>query len=235
MNFKEEHIKQFNEWIEKQEKAKEFMQQRKNSNKVLIEVAAQHPLVDGLYPNEEFTKRLDTAINIYKNKLLENKEVEIYVPGSLHMYKGVADKISLAEAGVNYLVNKGINPQILHGEDLNIKYMKGLGCYNSADECYITTQYFKDGNFGELISVSSPAQMYRKTLFYIQFGVYPLNYSAPTENSFHNYINEIFEDLPYVLLEDNTCQGENSKYAVKTRIERNPKLNGKNPFKNQNN
>jgi len=229
MSFKEEHIKEFEKWMEKQEIAKNFTFSRK-SNKTLIEVAAQHPLVEGLYPNEEFEKRLDMAIQLYQTEIEKNREVEFYVPGSLHMHNGISDKISLSEAGVNYLIDKGIPKDIIRGNDINEKYMGELGCYNSADECFVASQYFKDGDFSKLICVCSPAQMYRKTLFYIQFGVYPLNFSAPTENSFHNYINETFWALPCVLLEDNTWQGKDSKYAVNTRIERNPNLNGKNPF-----
>jgi len=221
MNFKEENIAEYERWINKQEAAKKFMLSR-TSNKTLIEVAAQHPLVDGLYPNEEFAKRLDKAIELYNIELQNNREIEIYVPGSLHMYNGVADKISLSEAGKNYLIKKGISKEIIRGTDINNKYKGNFGCYNSADECYVAAQYFKDNDFGKLISVCSPAQMYRKTLFYIQFGVYPMNYSVPTENSFHNYIKEMFCEIPCVLLEDHTWQGLKSKHAVNMRKERNP-------------
>lgn len=226
MGFREDNIIAYNEWMKKQEDAKNFMKSRE-SNKILIEVAAQHPLLDGLYPNEEFAKRLDLAIELYEKAIKEEKQVEFYVPGSLHQHNGVVDKIPLATAGKNYLLSKGIPENIIRADDLNKKYMKNLGVYNSADECFVSSQYFKDGNFGKLYSVASPAQMYRKTLFYIQFGVYPLNFSAPTENSYHNYINEIFWALPTVLLEDNTWQGQNSKYAVNTRKERNPNFNEK--------
>ncbi|MBQ9769687.1 MAG: hypothetical protein IJW27_05730 [Clostridia bacterium] len=44
------------------------MRRRKRNKNILIEVAAQHPLKDGLYPDEEFTARLDRAIELYKEK-----------------------------------------------------------------------------------------------------------------------------------------------------------------------
>ena len=38
------------------------------NNKVLIEVAAQHPLVDGLKPQIEFELRLKKALQIYEKE-----------------------------------------------------------------------------------------------------------------------------------------------------------------------
>lgn len=66
--------------------------------------------------------------------------------------------------------------------------------------------------------------MYRKTLFYLQFGVLPLIYSAPTANSFHNYIDEICNIISKVLTKDKTWQADNSEFAIITRNQRCPYL-----------
>ena len=58
--------------------------QRKN--KVLIEVAAQHPLINGK-PGEEFEHRLKKGIQIYNAEKEKGNNPIIYVPGSLHSIK----------------------------------------------------------------------------------------------------------------------------------------------------
>ena len=222
-SFKEKYFSEYKKWTKKFNDAKTFMESRKNGNRILIEVAAQHPLVDGEKPNEEFEKRLLFAIELFKQETKKGNYVEFYVPGSLHQYNGVPDKIELCEAGTKFLVDNGIDKNLVHGHDLNEKYKGNLGVYNSADECYVASQYFKDNNFNLLYSVLSPAQMYRKTLFYIEFGVLPLNFTAPTSKTFHNYIEEMFTHIPNVLFEDNSWQEmyEGSP-ALENRKDRNP-------------
>ena len=39
-----------------------------NGGGVLLEAAAQHPLLDGLYPNEEFSARLNAAFDRYQEE-----------------------------------------------------------------------------------------------------------------------------------------------------------------------
>jgi hypothetical protein len=209
-------------WAQKYEVAKSFMESRLSITAVLIEVAAQHPLIDGEKPNEEFTKRLLLAKHLYEQESNLGKYVEIYVPGSRHVYEGVADKISLSEAGTRFLQQQGIDSEILHGEDLNIKYKGGKGVYNSADESFVVSSYFKDANFGHLFSVISPVQVFRKTIHCIEFGVIPLNYTAPTIYTFHNYIDEIFEAIPYALFVDPDMQSVNSMRANELRNLRMP-------------
>lgn len=213
----------YKEWSNKYNKAKKFMETRSGGKKILIEVAAQHPLVDGIRPNEEFEKRLNLAIELYQKEIKKGNYVEFYVPGSLHQFNGVADKIELCEAGYNYLIEKGIDAKLINWHNLNKKYKGDDGVYNSADECYVASKYFVDNNFNYLYSVVSPAQMYRKTLFYIEFGVLPLNFSAPTTNTFHNYVDEIFLQLPNVLFEDHSWQEfYEGGQALETRKNRNP-------------
>lgn len=66
-----------NQWKEKEMEAKFKTQGRKNLyRKVLIEVAAQHPLKEGKSPGEEYAKRLDIVCE------LVDKDTYIYLPGS---------------------------------------------------------------------------------------------------------------------------------------------------------
>ena len=116
--------------------------QSKKGNKVLIECAAQPPLKDGLYPGEEFEKRLNLAINLYNSLKIEGKEVQIYVPGSRHMQNGVKDKISLSWCGKIYLTEKGISVTDIFSVNANQKYKGLVGVYNSADECYVLLRKF---------------------------------------------------------------------------------------------
>jgi hypothetical protein len=210
-------------WHAKYSLAQAFMVERaKHSPKVLIEVAAQHPLTDGLYPNEEFQARLERGKELFEAYSALTSNVEIYVPGSSHVFSGQTDRISLSEAGRRFLEQHEIPEQIIRGDDLNWRYKGNDGVYGSADECFVTASYFKDAGFSILASVVSPAQMLRKTLHYIEFGVVPLNYTAPTLNAFHDYIEELFEQIPNILSVDSTLQG-NSAEARRLREERKPK------------
>lgn len=210
-------------WERKYKIALEFMRSRQNSLGSLIEIAAQHPLTDGVVPNEEFEKRLLFGKTIYEKERAQGQPVQIYIPGSVHVHNGIKDKISLSEAGRIFLEGKGVPREDLFGEALNEKYKPGKGVYNSADECYVASCYFRDSEFGRLISVCSPAQMMRKTIHYLEFGVLPLNYTVPICESHHNYFYEIFEAIPYALLIDPSMQSEDSIKANKIRNERAPR------------
>jgi hypothetical protein len=48
--------------------------------------------------------------------------------------------------------------------------------------------------------------MIRKTLHYIELGVVPLNFTAPVANGFHDYLNELFIQVPQVLGVDARAQ-----------------------------
>ncbi|MFG2936583.1 hypothetical protein [Streptomyces sp. NPDC048282] len=213
-------------WDEKLHQAQALMAARRGRPSALIEVAAQHPLVDGVRPNEEFEARLDRAHELYAQLIADGLSVEMYVPGSRHMFRGITDKISLSQAGSHYLITCGIPAAHIRGEDLNHRYKGADGCYNSADECFVTASHFKDGAFGTLLAVLSPGQLHRKMLHYIQFGVLPLPYTAPTLASFHNYVHEAFVELPHVLFEDPDLQGPNSVKANRLRRERRPEPTG---------
>jgi len=209
-------------WRAKYSSARAFMEERAGNSRVLIEVAAQHPLTDGLYPNEEFQARLDRGKELFEMYSVEAGMVEIYVPGSRHVFEGRADRISLSEAGGRYLEQHGVPRRIIRGEDLNWRYKGKDGVYGSADECLVAASYFRDANYSTLASVVSPMQMLRKTLHYIEFGVVPLNYTVPILNAFHDYIEELFEQIPNVLSVDSTLQGDSAE-AKRLREERKPK------------
>ena len=186
-------------WLDKYEKALSAMEKAKQSGRgILIEVAAQHPLKDGRYPNEEFQARLDLGVKLYK-ELAETEDVKLYVPGSRHQKDGKADLISLAEAGKNYLIAQGISKENIFADEANVEIMGKKGVYNSTDECYVACKLFEKHNFKELHSVCSPNQMMRKMLCYISFGFFPCIHTASCDYMYHNPINEIFECIPNVL------------------------------------
>ena len=219
-------------WREKEKIAIANTKIRKRKKDILIEVAAQHPLVDGLFPAEEFSARLDCAARLYREKTDLGFGVRIYVPGSVHLdYDGVADEVSLSRAGVTYLENIGIPSDHIFGEVFNTLYdseRNHSGVYNTADECFVASKIFFDekNNFGQLISVCSPNQLMRKTLFYTEFGLTPQIVTVPVRNMFHNFFNELLDCVPYILEEDHSYQGSSSKEAIRTRKERFPGYDG---------
>lgn len=171
-----------NQWKEKEMEAKCKSKGRKNLyKKVLIEVAAQHPLKKGKFQGEEYAKRLDIACE------LMGEDVYIYLPGSLH----VPNEVSLNEAGREYLLKKGIseNRIIITVDEV----------YNSTDECRVTSRILIENEFAELICICSPAQLMRKALSYISFGVYPSFKIASCEELFHSYVEEATRNIPILL------------------------------------
>ena len=207
-------------WIDKQNNLIKDIR----SNKVLIEIAAIHPLINGDKPSEEFISRLDKGIELYHKEKENGNEVIIYVPGSTHfiMKDGVkqVDLIPLAEAGKNYLLEHGIPEKDIRANDANIKYQGKRGTYNSGDECLVACKIFNDENCGRLISLVSPGQAFRKAIFYIEFGVYPEMYVIPLDKTAHNYVGETFWSLFITTFLDHNWQGEKSFLATLTRKER---------------
>lgn len=170
------------QWKEKEMEAKCKSKGRKNLyKKVLIEVAAQHPLKEGKFPGEEYAKRLDIACELI------DEDTYIYLPGSLH----VPDEIPLSEAGKEYLLKKGVpEDKIITTED---------EVYNSADECKVASKILLENEFAELICICSPAQLMRKALSYISFGVYPSFRIASCDELFHSYVEEAIRNIPILL------------------------------------
>lgn len=213
-------------WEQKLAQAREATAARQSIRKDLIEVAAQHPLIDRTRPGEEFIARLHLGIELYRRSQAAGAVCEIYVPGSRHMDEGIEDAVSLSEAGARYLRAHGVPAQAVRGDDLNDRY-KGPtapqpGVYCSADECFVAAEYWRDGGFGRLLSVVSPGQLLRKMLHYIEFGVYPLMYSAPSWAMAHSPIHECFTMIPPVLFDDPSLQGRGSRQAAAFRKARMP-------------
>lgn len=191
---------------------------RRDSHIDLIEVAAQHPLKDGLTPDTAFKDRLDFAIELYEKLKSEGRKAHIYVPGSIH----IPDKVSLSSAGIRYLIDSGqVDTKDILDETINEEYKGEDGVYNSADECYVAAEIYKEGSYYDLYCVCSSNQMLRKKLFYFYFGVIPKIWALP-DDSFHNDMNEVFESIPDVLLNDPSWQDETSHHFIRTRKERMP-------------
>ena len=213
-------------WAAKLARAVAAIQARQSVASDLIEIAAQHPLIDGTYPDHEFTARLQRGAELYRQSVAAGRAVEIYVPGSRFMDSGIEDQITLSAAGTRYLAERGIPAAALHGDDLNERY-KGPaapqpGVYCSADECFVAACYWIDGGFGRLLSVVSAGQLLRKMLHFVEFGVYPLLYSAPTMEAAHNPIGEALDMIPAVLFEDPGLQARDSQRAIAFRTNRMP-------------
>lgn len=202
--------------------AKENMANKKHLDGILIEAAAQHPLINGDTPNEEFEKRLLLAVEISKEKQKQNKRVWIYVPGSLHMDNGVIDKISLSEAGKTFLIEHGVPSDNIFADDMNKKYKGDVGVYNSTDECYVASKIFEELGVGEFHCVCSSGQMMRKMLSYIYFGYVPYMHTVSCDNMYHDYIDEIFKYIPILLNDKDALQGKSDE-ADRLRSFRKPK------------
>ncbi|MGN0153210.1 MAG: hypothetical protein ACI4A3_02075 [Lachnospiraceae bacterium] len=204
-------------WYEKVQLAKRTMESRSaQSDSVLIEVAAQHPLVDGLYPGDEFKGRLDEAIRISK----DYGNVKFFIPGNIHSAGGKMDKISLSESGRNYLVSKGIPKESI----ITINDCAGLlgyevKAYNSTDECRIASELFNHLGFGKLLCVCSPAQLMRKMFSYVGFSLYPEVHTFCCENMYHEYTEEFFRAIPILINDTGMFTGQ-SYEAKRLRKER---------------
>ena len=204
-----DHAKEY--WYAKYNAAAANMERRKDQyDCALIEVAAQHPLKRRKLPGEEFKNRLDTAIQIHKKLGQQGIDSYFYVPGSRHRFNGVDDLVSLSAAGKEYLLSKGIDEDLILGEEMNEKYKGADGVYNSADECCVASKIFAEGEFDRLICICSPNQILRKTLFYIEFGVLPQCYGVPAEHLYHNPLDEIFNSLQTVIYKDHSWQDPRS-------------------------
>jgi len=207
-------------WHNKKALSEEFMKKRRGLSKVLIEVAAQHPLVEGEYPNPEFQNRLDKALQLSEE--IGREKVWFYSPGSLHKFNNKVDKIALSTAGKNYLTAHGIDKNHIYAENANVKYKGEDGVYNSADESYVASCIFKDDDFGRMICICSPFQIMRKTFYYMEFGLIAECYGVTAKDMFHNPISEYFGSLHYTVNIDHSWQDDNSEAAEKSRKDRKP-------------
>ena len=141
---------------------------------ILIEVASQHPLLNGITPGREFSLRLDKGIELYKKLVKQKNQVKIYVPGSRHriMVDGhyVDDKISLSEAGYNYLVAHGFPKNDIYALEKSKQYAPD-GIYSTIEECETTSKIFKNEKFERLYSIAASEQIGRMQGAYEYFGI----------------------------------------------------------------
>lgn len=210
------------EWRERLRVAQKTMRLRAGRRGALIEVAAQHPLLDGRCPSDEFAARLDRACEMYWELRERGGEpIKVYVPGSRHMCDGVADDVSLSDAGCKYLVELGVPQTDIIGDEANLRYKGEVGVYNSSDECYVACRLFDELRYREMRCVCSPAQLLRKALSYVRFGYMPLMYSVPLDDMFHSYVDEALLYIPRLIADGGGLQGD-SKEAERLRAERKP-------------
>lgn len=208
-----------------QRKYNSSMQNRKSTEdcrRVLIQASAQHPLKKGLYPDTEFEKRLEKSAELYKKFKNDGKEVKIYVPGSRHKTECQEDLVSLSASGKDFLVQIGMPENDILGEEMNYLYKNHQGVYNSADECYVSSQIYKNGDFDKLCCVCSPLQALKDTLYFIENDIVPDIYTVTCENQFHNPYIESAVILPDILHYDHSWQSNDSFYGNKSRNERRP-------------
>ncbi len=211
-------------WEERYREASETMAKRRGlSETALIEVAAQHPLRRNGTPGVEFAARLDAAAELREKLLRRGREADIYIPGSRHRDGDREDVCTLSEAGRRYLLEKGIPENHLLGDEKNRAFKGDDGVYNSADECFVASRIFLEGDYEALYCVCSPNQVARKTLFYLEFGVLPLCCSVPAEQMYHSMIRELLDTVDGVLYGDHSWQDPASQAFRETRAQRVPK------------
>ncbi|HVS78928.1 MAG TPA: hypothetical protein VHD84_01400 [Candidatus Saccharimonadales bacterium] len=164
-------------WDRQEDLAKSFMETREASGAVgtLIAIAGQHPSIEGIYPNEEYRIRLDTAIELAQGIAVGGGKADFATLSSRLIDEDtkIADKVALADAGAAYLISQGINPQNTHSE-WNERYKGDEGVYTGGDEAFVVARAFQDNpEYRDLIFVLSPGQMGRARLNFTANGVYP--------------------------------------------------------------
>lgn len=207
-------------WYEKQRQARLTMEERRGYDGILIECASK-VLEDGLHPDSEFRARLDRTIELYHKLCQENEVVHIYVPGTLHKENGISDQCTLSTAGRRYLIERGIPDEIILGDRENEQYKGNEGVLNSADECFVASRIFFDGQYRELHCVCSPIQVTRKWFYYLEFGLVPLIHSVPiVDSDVMDIVTEQLRGTENVIYNDHNAQSHDSEVWINSRKER---------------
>lgn len=207
-------------WYEKQRQAQQAMEGRRKCNSILIECASK-VLEYGSHPDFEFRARLNRTIELYHKLCYENEVVHIYVPGSLHKENGISDQCTLSTAGRRYLVERGIPDEAILGDRENEQYKGNDGVLNSADECFVASRIFLEGQYRELHCVCSPIQVTRKWLYYLEFGLVPLIHSVPVVDSdVMDIVTEQLRGTDNVIYNDHSAQSHDSEVWINSRKER---------------
>lgn len=204
-------------WYEKQEKARQTMAQHQDGSAVLIECASKGLTFDGR-PDAEFCARLDRAMVLYHQL---SGTTHIYVPGSLHNTDGKADPCTLSTAGKRYLMEHGIPEADILGDRENERHKGDEGVMNSADECFVASKLFHNGNYRELHCVCGPIQVTRKWFYYLEFGLVPLIHSVPVADSdVMDIVTEQLRGTENVIYNDHSAQSHDSEVWINSRKER---------------
>ena len=207
-------------WYEKQRQARLRMEEQRGCDGILIECASK-VLEDGLHPDSEFRARLDRTVELYHLLHQKNNVVHIYVPGSLHKENGVIDQCTLSAAGRSYLVERGIPDEVIFGDKENERYKGDEGVLNSADECFVASMIFHNGEYSELHCVCSPIQVTRKWFYYLEFGLVPLIHSVPIAKSdVMDIVTEQLRGTENVIYNDHNAQSHDSEVWINSRMER---------------
>lgn len=208
--------KQLAFWDAKYDAALAYMAECKDNPGVLIEVAAQHPLVNGLLPGEEFQARLNTAAGIY-HYYRESCACKLYLPGGRHKVGDVEDQVTLSEAGITFLHTVcGIPMEDMLGHEDNMRVTNGAGVFNSDDECKVAAALFAEQRCGKLICVCSPGQMMRKALGYIKYGCLPDFHTVSVPNSHHRIPWEACVGIPRVVASGSAMTSEQRSDRIAT-------------------
>lgn len=207
-------------WLDKQKQALKKMSAREDCSAVLIECASK-VLKDGLHPDDEFCARLDRTNELYHRFSSENVAVHIYVPGSLHKEGDITDLCTLSTAGKRYLVEHEIPEEVILGDAENERYKGDEGVLNSADECFVASRIFHDGDYRELHCICSPVQVTRKWFYYLEFGLVPLIHSVPfAKSDVMDIVTEQLRGTENVIYNDHNAQSHDSKVWINSRKER---------------
>jgi hypothetical protein len=182
-------------WIkERQAKIEGLQDARENDPKAVVHLlipASQHPLVDGIYPGDEFQERLKAAARRYEEVVSQGGKAEFFLTANRHhdIHSGQTDNVALYDAAERWLVNRGVPANVLHGKDW-IDGFKPQGVYNGAAEIAVATAGFLENErFCDAEYFCSPGQVSRARIYALAYGL-PLGLQVPKSlehqpNQFH--------------------------------------------------
>ncbi|MET1033536.1 MAG: hypothetical protein ABWX94_03480 [Candidatus Saccharimonadales bacterium] len=150
---------------------------------VLIIPAAQHPLVDGVHPGTEFTRRLEAGLTQYANIIGSGGKAEFFVAGGRHHSVATktapaqTDKVALYDAAGLWLLNEGVPADNIHGKDWADR--SGEMAYNGASELRIAySGFFNNRRFESATYICSPGQQKRAKMYALANG-FPVEIVVP--------------------------------------------------------
>lgn len=189
-------------WLRKREAAVAALRYARESDPAadtsLIILGAQHPLVDGQFPNREFQTRLKAASARYAELAEQGRKAEFFLPGNRHhdSVSGQTDRVALYDAAARWLTNRDVPARDMHGKDWIDAYYPA-GIYSGADEIRVAAAGFiSNGRFEEAEYFCSSGQVSRAATYALAFGL-PLTITVletleqDTEGQFHNNVQNL--------------------------------------------